>query len=196
MWFSFIIYCVLTALLPGPNNILALSSVQSRGYFNTRYLLIGIYTGFTFMMLLSALLSKLATSSFDFLLDVLKYIGVVYLLYLAWSVLKGSSLEIVSEKVVHHSKFKDFLKGFLLQLVNVKIIVYGITAYSSFVLPHDYSNSVFISFAFLLSFIGCLATWIWAFSGHKLAFYLNKYALIVNRVMAVLLVYCALSLLY
>jgi len=196
MWFSFFIYTVLTALLPGPNNILALNSVQNVGYKNTRFLLFGIYGGFTFVMLLSAYISKAAVTSFESLLDWLKYFGVIYLLYLAWSVAKSKPLDTNAKKREESdlNKKKDFWKGFVLQLVNVKIIVYGITAFSSFVFPNYEGNKSTFAFALLLAFIGCAATWIWALAGKTLANFLNKNASIVNKVMALLLVYCAVSL--
>jgi len=196
MWFSFFIYCVLTALLPGPNNILALNSVQTVGFKNTRFLLFGIYTGFTVMMMLSAYISWFAVESFEPLLNWMKYLGVIYLLYLAWSVAnsKAVNTEVSNEEEVHVHAKADFWKGFLLQMVNVKIIVYGITAFSSFIFPHFEDLKVIVAFALLLAFIGSVATWIWALAGKKLAFLLNQYAGIVNKVMALLLIYCAVSL--
>lgn len=194
MWFSFFIYTVLTALLPGPNNILALNSVQNRGYKNTRYLLLGIYGGFTFVMLAAAYISKVATTSFEPLLNWLKYLGVAYLLYLAWVVANSKKVESKPENTSNMDLKADFWKGFLLQLVNVKIIIYGITAFSSFVFPHFDDFEIILGFALLISFIGSTATWIWALAGKELSSFLNRHAAIVNRVMALLLVYCAASL--
>lgn len=198
MWFSFFIYTVLTALLPGPNNILALNSVQTIGYKNTRYLLFGIYGGFTVVMLLSAYLSKVAVDSFESLLYWLKYFGVVYLLYLAYSVATSKTInaETRGREVTNVRNKGDFWKGFFLQLINVKIIIYGITAFSNFVLPNYQDLTIIIAFALLLSLIGNAATWIWVFTGKKLAHFLNRYSIIINRVMAVLLIYCAISLLF
>lgn len=198
MWFSFFIYTVLTALLPGPNNILALHSVQTVGYKNTRFLLLGIYGGFTFVMLLSAYISKVAVSSFEPLLDWLKYFGVAYLLYLAWSVANSKVVDqamLNKNERIPNNKM-DFWKGFFLQLVNVKIIVYGVTAFSSFVFPHFTDVKIVTAFAILLALIGCVATWIWALAGMKLAHFLHHYASIVNKVMAILLIYCAVSLFF
>ncbi len=196
MWFSFFIYTVLTALLPGPNNILALNSTMAIGYKRSKSLLKGIYCGFTLIMLLSAVLSNVAIHSFSSLMDYLKYLGAIYLLYLAWSVIKSKPVDLEGSKnnLPEHSSKSDFWKGFLLQLINVKIIIYGITAFSSFVFPHFNDIKITLAFVVFLSFVGSSATYIWAFTGQKLAHFLNRYATTVNVIMALLLVYCAISL--
>lgn len=195
MWFSFFIYTVLTALLPGPNNILALSSSMKSGYQRSKTLLLGIYSGFTVVMLLAAFFTGLLVNSYGFLLNYLKYIGAVYLIYLAWSVISGKPVEINAEQKEQSSDTTgDFWKGFLLQLVNVKIIIYGITAFSSFIFPQFKELWIILIFAFVLSFIGNSATWIWAVAGQKLHRFLNRYYKAVNTVMGILLLYCAVSL--
>ncbi|MGH1516930.1 LysE family transporter [Chryseobacterium sp. JK1] len=195
MWFSFFIYTVLTALLPGPNNILALNSTMKSGYKNSKALLFGIYSGFTVVMILAAVFTSLLLNSYGFLLNYLKYIGAAYLIYLAWSVISGKPAELDQNKEEYTSKkTEDFWKGFLLQLVNVKIIIYGITAFSSFIFPQFNEQWIILIFAFLLSFIGNSATWIWAVAGQRLHQFLNRHYKIVNTVMGVLLLYCAVSL--
>lgn len=195
MWFSFFIYSVLTALLPGPNNILALNSSMKSGYKNSKTLLLGIYSGFTVVMLLAAFFTGFLLNSYGFLMNYLKYIGAVYLIYLAWLVMSGKPTVTDHEQEIPVSDSAgNFWKGFLLQLVNVKIIIYGITAFSSFIFPQFKELWIVLIFAFLLSFIGNSATWIWAVAGQNLQQFLNQYYKIVNIVMGVLLLYCAVSL--
>nr|WP_315028751.1 LysE family transporter [uncultured Chryseobacterium sp.] len=195
MWFSFFIYTVLTALLPGPNNILALNSTMKSGYKKSKALLMGIYAGFTIVMLLAAVFTGLVLSSYGSLLSYLKYVGAAYLIYLAWSVASGSPTPIDLQQGENVSRVtEDFWKGFLLQLVNVKIIIYGITAFSSFIFPQFNELWIIISFALLLSFIGNSATWIWAVAGQRLHKFLNQHYRLVNTIMGILLLYCAVSL--
>lgn len=195
MLFSFFVYTVLTALLPGPNNILALNSSMKSGYQRSKILLLGIYSGFTVVMLLAAFFTGFLLNSYGFLLSYLKYIGAVYLIYLAWSVISGKPMDIdTTQKEQTSNSVEDFWKGFLLQLVNVKIIIYGITAFSSFIFPQFKEIWIILIFALLLSFIGNSATWIWAVAGQKLHRFLNRHYKIVNTVMGILLLYCAVSL--
>lgn len=196
MWFSFFIYTVLTALLPGPNNILALNNTMTVGYKKSKFLLWGIYTGFTTIIFLSALFTQFLSGSLDEVFYYLRYLGAVYLIYLAWSVIRSKPMNIdeVNKKNIASNPKKDFWKGFILQFVNVKIIIYGITAFSSFVLPNYQNLNIIICFALFLSFVGSFATFIWAIAGQKLTVFLNKHFRIVNIVMGVLLIYCAVSL--
>ena len=196
MWYSFFIYSVLTALLPGPNNILALNSVMKIGFKKTQILLYGIYAGFTFVIFRSAICTELILNSYSGVLEFLKYVGVIYLLYLAWIVARSKpvQLDAVAAEQEELPQSRLFWKAFFLQLVNVKIIIYGITAFSNFIFPQFEDFRMTLVFAVFLSAVGCTATWIWAFAGDKLALFLNKYARTVNLLMALLLVYCAISL--
>ena len=69
---------------------------------------------------------------------VLKYVGAAYILYLAVHVA-------MSKPDDGESRQMTFLKGFLLEFVNVKIILYAITVYTGYVIhgprPAGYSKS-------------------------------------------------------
>lgn len=196
MWLSFFIYSVLTALLPGPNNILAINSTMSIGFQRSRPLLWGIYAGFTTIIFLSAVFTDFLAGSLTTVFQYLRYVGAIYLVYLAWTVIKSKPIDTsdLDSQDVPNGKKNDFWKGFVLQFVNVKIIIYGITAFSSFVLPNYQTVIVIIGFAMFLSFVGSAATFIWAIAGQKLAIFLNKHFKTVNITMAILLLYCAVSL--
>jgi len=198
MWISFFIYSVLTELLPGSNNILALNSTMAIGYKRSKFLLWGIYAGFTSVIFLSAIFTEMLSGSWSEIFNYLRYLGAAYLVYLAWSVVKSKPLHVnnLSEEHLVSNHKSDFWKGFFLQFVNVKIIIYGITAFSSFVLPNYQSILIIICFSLFLSFIGSFATFIWAITGQQLNTFLNKHFLLVNRVMAILLIYCAISLFF
>ncbi|MFP3831408.1 LysE family transporter [Chryseobacterium sp. SIMBA_028] len=195
MWFSFFIYSVLTALLPGPNNILALNSSMKLGYQKSKTLLLGIYSGFTLVMVLTAFFTEFLLNSYGFFLNYLKYVGAGYLIYLAWSVMFSKPSEIgFKQDDPFSSSTENFWKGFLLQLVNIKIIIYGITAFSSFIFPQFKQLWIILVFAFVLSFVGNSATWIWAVAGEKLHKFLKRHYKVVNIIMGILLLYCAVSL--
>ncbi len=88
-------------------------------------------------------------------------------------------------------KFKD---GFALQFVNPKVILYGITIMSTFILPNYTSYIILVFVAVSLALVALLSTSTWGLCGatfHKL---LKKHGKVVNIVMALLLVYTAVSL--
>ena len=81
-----------------------------------------------------------------------------------------------------------------LQFVNPKVILYGITAFSSFVFPWTDSPFAVIFFIGLLSAIGFAGTCCWALCGSAFQRLFNTYRTPLNSLMALLLVWCAFSL--
>jgi threonine/homoserine/homoserine lactone efflux protein len=118
----------------------------------------------------------------------MKIAGAAYMVYLIVKTLAPSK--------GHETKSSkgSFLAGALLQLVNPKIMIYGITALSSYVLLYYSEIPVLIFFAFLLAFVGFTGTLCWALFGSLFSLLFSKHGKVVNVVMAVLLLYCAVSL--
>jgi len=77
--------------------------------------------------------------------------------------------------------------------LNIKIILYGITAISSFIIPYYKSSISLILFSILLAFVGFLGTSCWAAFGAIFQKFISNYEKQFNIVMSLLLVYCAVS---
>jgi threonine/homoserine/homoserine lactone efflux protein len=73
-------------------------------------------------------------------------------------------------------------------------MIYGVTALSSYILPHFKGSVVLVFFCFLLAFVGFLCTLLWSSFGALFNKLFSQYAKVVNTVMALLLIYCAVSL--
>ena len=190
IWTAFFSYAAITAITPGPNNILAMNAASSRGMRNSRGLLAGIYLGFFCVMLLSGLLGAAVSTSLPDLSARMKYIGAAYIFWLAW--------HIVSDKngaPENAEKTASFLRGFLLQFVNVKIILYGITIFTGFVFPNTRSPAVVVSFILLSALIGNGATHLWALTGATFSSFFQTHRRASNTAMALLLIYSAVGLL-
>jgi threonine/homoserine/homoserine lactone efflux protein len=86
------------------------------------------------------------------------------------------------------------MSGLLLQFVNPKVILYGITTVSTFIVPYYKSAFVLTGFSAILAFIGFVSTCCWALFGSMFQRFLIKNDKLVNTIMALLLVYCAVSL--
>lgn len=111
------------------------------------------------------------------------------MLWLAWKTFKSSS---VVEENDHHG---NFISGLLLQFVNPKIYIYCIISMEAYILPYYQGEFItLIFFALLLAFIGFVFTLLWALFGSVFKVLFSKYAKITNTIMALLLVYCAVSL--
>lgn len=149
---------------------------------------IGVLIGRSITMLMCALFSG---ALFQFIPRIelpMKIIGAAYMLYLAYKCLRITIN--VNEKDVKISVFT----GFLLQFINVKAYLSGINVMSSFILPHFEQLGVIIGFALLFAFIGFTASVCWGLFGSIFRALFAKHGKVINITMAVLLVYCAVSL--
>lgn len=191
MFFSIIIsylpYTLVTAFTPGPNNIVALHTVSQDGWRNGKNILFGIGAGFFSVMAVCALFCYELAKYVPSVAGVLKYAGAAYIAYLAVHVA-------LSKPDSGGNKQMSFIKGFLLEFVNVKIILYAITVYTGYVLPYDGSLGALLIHAVLLTVIGMAGTLTWAAAGGVFQTFLKKYYRPFNIAMALVLLWCAGSL--
>lgn len=188
-WFSFFTYAVVTAVTPGPNNIMSMSNGSRKGFRRALPFNLGIGVGFSAVMILcTAFLSLLSRWIPKIKLPML-LVGACYMLYLAWETFRSS--DSIEE---NHSR-EGFFSGLLLQFINPKIYIYCIMSMEAYILPFYQGQPLpLLGFALLLAFIGFLFTLLWSAFGSIFKWLFSEHAKIVNTIMALLLVYCALSL--
>lgn len=111
------------------------------------------------------------------------------MVFLAWKIWKSSAdLEVESGKEV------SFLSGMILQFMNPKIYIYAITAMSLYILPVHHSLAALVGFTLVLTIIGASGSFVWALFGSVFCRFFAKHTKAVNMVMALLLIYCSISL--
>lgn len=187
---AFFSYVILTAITPGPNNIMSMSNASRYGFRRSLPFNFGVFAGFLVVMSLSALFSSLLYDVIPSVKPLMLYVGAAYILWLAWTVWRDAPHEKGGRAVTN-----TFLSGMALQFVNVKVILYCITTMSSFILPHYHGLPVITAFIIFLAFVGFACTLCWALFGALFELLFKKYSRPVNAVMALLLVYCAVSML-
>ncbi|MCR4909021.1 MAG: LysE family transporter [Lachnospiraceae bacterium] len=189
-YLSFIAYACATTFLPGPNNVLLLAAAGQFGFKRCLKLLFGIWTGLVTVMLLAGTFCTLLGAFIPQIAPYFKYVGAAYILLLAWKTFRRKPPEISSGESISEEPL-TFLHGFLLQFLNVKVIMLGLAAYPGYFLP--YGSSVVLIILFAVTMTACCGggNLIWALAGSLIyPFYSRKYRLI-NSIMALLLVYCA-----
>src|SRR5215475_1239009 len=83
-------FVFITTFTPGPNNISSSSMGILYGYRKSLRYLLGITLGFFLIMVSSALISRTLYTLFPWLETVMRVIGAVYILWLAYKTLKSS----------------------------------------------------------------------------------------------------------
>jgi cysteine/O-acetylserine efflux protein len=185
-------FVIVTTFTPGPNNISSASMGVMYGYKTAFNFLVGIAFGFFVVMIACAYLSSALLAVIPVAERYLRWIGAVYILWLAIGTLRSSYS--FSES---NGLSKAFTKGFILQLFNPKVAVYGLTLYSTFLAPisrrMDYLSLSALSFAFT----AFVATSTWALFGTAIKGKLrnNSFKKIVNTSLSILLIYTAIELL-
>jgi threonine/homoserine/homoserine lactone efflux protein len=187
-WLSFLSYIIIVAYTPGPNNIMSMNNAKNVGFKKGMVFNFGIFAGFLAATTLCLIFSSVLYTLIPKIQLPMKILGASYMVYL---IIKT----IVPQK---ESKVKNnngsFLIGALLQLINPKLMLYGITAMSSFILPHYNKMPILLLFVLLLSFVGFTGTVCWALFGSLFSKLFSKYGTLLNIIMSLLLLYCIVSL--
>jgi threonine/homoserine/homoserine lactone efflux protein len=168
---------------------MSMSNAVHFGLKNSYPFNLGCFAGFFTVMLMCTIFSS---TLFNYIPQVKIYmlaIGASYMLYLAWKIFK-SSFEIKLDKPGKTS----FISGLLFQFVNPKLYIYAITVMSVYILPVFNSKMILAGFSFLLALVGITSTLVWALFGEAFHRLLHNNSRVVNTIMSLLLVYCAVSL--
>ena len=122
-------------------------------------------------------------------LGVMKYVGAAYILWLAVHIAFGRPDEGDGEKSA------SFWKGFMLQFVNVKIYLFGITALTGYITEYSASLWVLLLFEIIIATIGTIATLTWIGMGVLIQRAYQKYYRVINIILALTLSECVYSML-
>lgn len=186
---NFFIYAVINAFTPGPGNILALNTVTNYGWKKGKRLFFGIFAGYYVVQIICAIFVFGVGAFLPKALNVMKYIGAAYILWLA------IHIAISKPEVSEDSGSASFTKGFLLQFVNVKIYMFGITVLTGFVTPYSTALIILLAFELIIATVGSIATMTWIGLGLLIQkFYLKHYR-IINIILALTLLECIWSIL-
>lgn len=186
---AFFSYVFLTAFTPGPNNIMSMTNASKHGFKKSFPFNLGVLFGFLIVMSLCAAFSSLLYNVIPSIKPVMLCIGAAYIFWLAWTVWRDKP----HEQKKGLSQTITVASGMVLQFINVKVILYGITALSSFVLPNYREPIAILLFVLLLSLIGFAGSCCWALFGAAFEHFFKKYGKILNAIMALLLIYCAVT---
>ena len=89
---AFSLYVFSTSITPGPNNTMMLASGVNFGFARSLPHMLGITSGFCFMVLLMGLGLGAIFTLIPQLYSVLRWGGAAYMLYLAWKILNSSPI--------------------------------------------------------------------------------------------------------
>ena len=146
-----IFFSVAAAFTPGPNNIIGSYSGFNFGIKKSIPLILGVTFGYTILITLAAGGLNIIFSSYPILKTIIKIIGSIFLIYLAYKI--SFQNQIQKKTIKNPVKFFD---TFIFQFINPKGVFAAITSISLFVelgATYLFHSAVVIAVSFL-----CAAT--------------------------------------
>lgn len=133
----FALAALVLVLSPGPNMIYVISRSITQGRKAGLISLAGVIAGFLFHIILVSFGLTAILFAVPFAYSVLKTVGVLYLLYLAWQAVKpGSKGAFEARKdLPADSAGKLFRMGFFTNVLNPKVAVFYLSFFPQFIKP-------------------------------------------------------------
>ena len=187
---NFLVYCLINAFTPGPGNILALNTATNYGWHRGKPLFLGIFAGYYVVQVLCAIFVYGVSTLLPSVVGVLKYVGAAYILWLAFHIALSKPAE---EEMAESA---SFTRGFLLQFVNVKIYLFGVTALTGYIVDYSSTLHVLLFSEIVIATIGTIATSVWISMGVLIQKVYLKHYRAINIVLALTLLECVYGMLH
>ena len=178
------------AITPGPANICSLSAALRYGKKAALVQWRGIFAGFACVSMASVFLTWFLGAALNEYVGFLSWIGAAYILWMAWHTLRSSGVQANQDPAK-----PTFRSGLFLQLTNVKIMIYCLTAMTGYVLPYTRSFWSLLAVGLFMPFTGPIANLLWLFAGASLQ-KLFENRKVVDITMAIALALCAVSMVW
>ncbi len=164
---SIALFWFVAAFTPGPNNVVASYSGFNFGITKTIPLILGVTLGFTSLIFFLTFGLINVFKIFPILQNILKYLGTLFLLYLAYKIsFSKSSKEEEKKNPV------TFLDTYFFQFLNPKGVLFGIIIVSTYLELGENYLSYAIQIVLLAFIFSSTSITLWTFIGK----FLRKFA--------------------
>jgi threonine/homoserine/homoserine lactone efflux protein len=130
---GYLLASAIIVIIPGPNILLIVSDSITHGFRKSMMTVLGITTGMAFLFSLSLTGVTAMLIMFSWLFAVIKWVGVVYLLYLGISQILSTFNSHYGESAPCKDKRSFFTKGFLISATNPKGLVFAGAFFPQFI---------------------------------------------------------------
>ncbi len=182
-----IFFSIAAAFTPGPNNIIGSYSGFNFGIKKSVPLILGVTFGYTILISLAAGGLNIVFNAYPILKTIIKVIGSIFLIYLAYKI--SFQNQIKKKSIKNPVKFFD---TFIFQFINPKGVFAAITSISLFVELGE--NYIFHSLVVIIVSFFCAVTSItsWCLLGKFLRRFAEnkKFIQIFNYTMSLSLIVC------
>lgn len=127
---------LLLALVPGPDNIFVLTQSVFQGKKSGLLIMLGLCTGLIFHTLAVTLGVAVIFQTSVMAFTILKIVGAVYLLYLAWQIFNASSEKIDPKNNILIDYKKLYYRGIIMNITNPKVSIFFLAFLPQFTNPN------------------------------------------------------------
>lgn len=180
-----IAYAFATSITPGPNNLMLMASGANFGWHNTLPHLLGVSCGFVLMTCLLGAGLLQFIERFPEVLDALKFLCGIFVLYLAWKIATAAPLD---QKTAHGKRPLRFIEAAAFQWINPKAIAMALTTVTTY--TREQTFSAIAVTALIFGVVNLPVCGAWVLIGQQIRTWLQSPTrlLVFNTVMALLLV--------
>jgi threonine/homoserine/homoserine lactone efflux protein len=185
---AFSLFAFVTSVTPGPNNIMMLASGVNFGFRRSIPHIIGISSGFMIMVIAVGLGLNEVFTRYPLSYTVMRWVGVVYLVYLAWAIATSQPPDTRADSNKAAQPMSS-LGAAAFQWVNPKAWIMAVSAFSTYV-PAASGLTIILATALLFAVINAPCVGLWAAFGSRMRALLGspRFRRPFNVGMAVLLV--------
>lgn len=162
-------FAVASSITPGPNNIMLMTSGTNFGFRRTVPHMLGVSLGFALMIVLVGLGLAQLFARYPVAHEILKWVSVAYLLYLAWKI---ATARPPSDGAAAKGAPMTFVQAALFQWVNPKAWTMALTGVTVYMPPVDPWIGLLLVAA-LFGAINLPCVGLWAAMGVKLRSWLG-----------------------
>ncbi|MGA2795139.1 MAG: LysE family translocator [Roseiarcus sp.] len=155
--YALMVFCFVSAITPGPNNLMLLASGVNFGFQRTIPHMMGVGLGFALMVGLIGVGLDAVFSRFPALLPAMRYAGAAYMLWLAARLALAGPIG----ETEYSGNPLSFLGAAAFQWINPKAWVIAVSALTAYAVSENYTRSVaIVAFVFGLVTLPCIALWV------------------------------------
>lgn len=166
-------FAFISTVTPGPNNMMLLASGAQYGYKKSLPHMFGIVIGVAGLMISTLLGIGALFTLFPMLYDVLKVLGVAYLLWLAFKI-ATAPVDAMEVKTTQRQGPLKWWEGALFQLINPKAWMMALASVGTFSLPGEHYTESGIAIVTAFAVIGFPSISLWAAVGAKIRVWLSS----------------------
>ena len=158
---SITLFGIVAAFTPGPNNFVAFYSGFNFGIKRTLPHIFGVTFGFPFLLLCVALGLINVFKLYPIIQEILKYLGTLFLIYLAYKISFSRS----ANKENKNSNPVKFIETFIFQFLNPKAVIASIIVVSTYISPGESFASYTTQIIIMALIVSVTSITLWTFLG-------------------------------